>query len=130
MREGSMTAQNGSRGDTTNRGRAGAWTATDLASRPEGGFVLIPAWALVAAWWASRTGDLRPADLRVWLACFEAVARRCGAQKGRRLRYSVAELAELVKTSSLRGVRASLRRLATVRLMEWSEAGSIRLSPM
>lgn len=120
-----MTAQNGSRGDTTNRGRAGAWTATDLASRPEGGFVLIPAWALVAAWWASRTGDLRPADLRVWLASFEAVARRCGAQKGRRVRYSIAELAELVQTSSLRGVRASLHRLAAVRLMEWSEAGPI-----
>jgi len=120
-----MAAQNVSFKNPTTEARTGTWKAIELASRPDGGFVLISVWAFVAAWWASRTGDLRPADLRVWLASFEAKARRCGAHKGRRVQYSVAELAELVGTRSLRGVRASLTRLRAVRLMAWSERGPV-----
>lgn len=62
--------------------RTGTRLVPELAAKPAGGFVLVPAWAFIAAWWACRTGDLCPLDLRVWLASFEAVARRCGGSQG------------------------------------------------
>ncbi len=85
--------------------------------------MLIPAWAMLAAWWGSRTGDLRPVDLRVYLAGFESVARRCRAQKGRPVRHTAAELRRITDLASERAVRASLRRLAATGLMTWSAAG-------
>lgn len=95
----------------------------ELAARPEGGFVLVPAWAFVGAWWASRTRELRPLDLRVWLASFEAVARRCGAWNGCRVAYSTGELRELTGAASDRSVRESLRRLERTGLLTWRHTG-------
>lgn len=94
-----------------------------VAARPEGGFVLVPAWAFVGAWWALRTRELRPVDLRVWLASFEAVARRCGARKGCRAAYSTGELRTLVAAGSDRTVRESLKRLGRVGLLAWRGDG-------
>lgn len=112
----------GARNDSTKP----RWRLEHVARKPDGGFVLIPAWALVAAWWASKTGDLRPVDLRVWLASFECVARRCRAQRGCPVRYTAAELGELVGAVSERSVRSGLRRLERVGLMAWSERGPER----
>lgn len=107
----------------SNQERAGTRLVPELAAKPAGGFVLIPAWAFVAAWWACRTGDLRPLDLRVWLASFEAVARRCVARKGCRAAYTTGELRELTAAGSDRSVRESLRRLGRVGLVAWSREG-------
>ncbi len=103
--------------------RTGTRLAPELATKPAGGFVLIPAWAFVAAWWACRTGDLRPLDVRVWLASFEAVARRCAARKGCRAAYTTGELRELTGAGSDRSVRESLRRLERIGLVAWSREG-------
>ena len=80
------------------------------AKKPEGGFVLVQAWALVAAWQAVRAAILRPVDLRVWLATFEAVARRCGARKGSRPEFHIEELAVLTR-SAVRTVTESVKAL-------------------
>lgn len=97
----------------------------EVAARPEGGFVLVPAWVLVAAWWAVRTRELRPLDLRVWLASFEAVARRCGARKGCRVAYSTSELRQLTGAGSDRSVREALRRIERVGLLNWRHTGVV-----
>lgn len=110
---------------TTTTARHSDWRRRHTARKPDGGFVLIPAWALLAVWWASRTGDLRPVDLRVWLASFECVARRCRAQRGRPVRYTAAELRVATDARSERGIRASLRRLERTGLMTWSVAGPV-----
>lgn len=103
--------------------RTGTRLVPELAAKPAGGFVLVPAWAFIAAWWACRTGDLCPLDLRVWLASFEAVARRCGARKGCRAAYTTGELRELTGAGSDRSVREALRRLGRVGLVAWSREG-------
>ncbi len=103
--------------------RIGTRLVPELAAKPAGGFVLVPAWAFIASWWACRTGDLRPLDLRVWLASFEAVARRCGARRGCRAAYTTGELRVLTGAGSDRSVRESLRRLGRIGLVAWSGEG-------
>lgn len=44
-----MAAQNVSFKNPTTEARTGTWKAIELASRPDGGFVLIPVWVFVAA---------------------------------------------------------------------------------
>lgn len=90
----------------------------DEARKPDGGFVLVHGWALVAAWQAVRAALLRPVDLRVWLATFEAVARRCGAHPGCRPEYRLAELATLTG-SAPRTVAESVARLRASGLVDF-----------
>jgi hypothetical protein len=88
--------------------------------KPDGGFVLVPAMALLRAWWAYRAGKIRFIDLRVWLASFEAVARRCGLPKGRIPRYSHDELATLVNSVGGEHIRRALCRLESEGLLTWT----------
>jgi len=60
-------------------------------------------------------------DLRVWFACLELLARRCGTQKGRVPRFRLAEIQVLVGSRSERHIRASLRRLERAGLVRWHE---------
>lgn len=90
-------------------------------TKPLGGYVLIPARALIASWWAYKRGFIVFRDLRVWFATFEAVARRCGASKGRVPRYTVTEIHSLVGGVGGEHVRNSLRRLERAGLIAWSE---------
>lgn len=92
-----------------------SWT-----EKPEGGYVLIPAMHLLRAWWAYRSGNVRLLDLRVWLASFELVARRCGFAKGRIARYRERELTLLVGSTADEHMRASIRRLEAASLLVWS----------
>jgi hypothetical protein len=92
-----------------------SWT-----KKPEGGYVLIPAMDLLRAWWAYRSGNVRLLDLRVWLASFELVARRCGLAKGRLANYRERELTVLVGSTADEHVRASIRRLGAASLLAWS----------
>jgi hypothetical protein len=85
-----------------------------------GGFVLVSVASLMAAWRACRSDPLGVGDFRAWLACHEMVARRCVAEPGRALRFSVAELAGLQGVSNNRAT-ASLNRLADAGLLQWSQ---------
>ena len=89
----------------------------DEAKKPQGGFVLVHGWALVLAWQAVRATILRPVDLRVWLATFEAVARRCTARKGCEPEYRVQELVTLTGCAP-RTVMESISRLRASGLVD------------
>jgi hypothetical protein len=92
------------------------------ARKPEGGFCFVPAMALLRAWWAYKAGIIERVDLWVWFACSEAVARRCGLQKGRVPCYSVEELAGMVPVARRKRVQESLTRLDKAGLVCWSGA--------
>ena len=89
--------------------------------KPAGGFCFISGTALLGAWWAYRRGFVTRLDLRVWLACFEAAARRCGLPRGRSPCYTVWELRELVGNDSEQEIRRSIRRLSARGLVSWSQ---------
>lgn len=90
--------------------------------KPVGGFCFISGTALISAWWAYRRGFVTRLDLRVWLACFEAVARRCGVPRGRQPRYTLTEVRALVGSSSNDELQRSLARLSARGLVLWSES--------
>ncbi len=93
------------------------------ARKPTGGYCFINATALVVVYVAYRQSIIRLLDLRVWLACHELGARRCGLQKGQRPRYTVEELHRLVGGVGGEHLRNSVRRLETVGLLVWRETG-------
>lgn len=97
----------------------------ETARKPLGGFVFISAMALIATWWAYKRRFIDYRDLRVWLACHELVAKRCGAQAGRVPRFSQSEAHHLVGGVGGEHVRKSLARLERAGLLTWSES-SIR----
>jgi hypothetical protein len=77
-----------------------------------GGFIPVPIASLVVAWRSVGVGDFR-----VWLACWEARARR--QDPDQLARHGFAELAKLAGISE-RSTRASVRRLVQAGLVEWS----------
>ena len=91
-----------------------------------GGYCLIPAMVILRAWRAYRHGIIRLLDLRVWLACFELKARRCGLRKGRVPSYTLEELHALVGGVGGEHLRHALGRLRHAGLLEWS-ATDIRI---
>lgn len=115
---------------TAERGTPGArvrgtWRGTRRVSeyartKPEGGFCFIPAMAVIAAWWAYKRGIIGLVDLRVWLAMFEAVARRCVDRGNCRPRFVEHEIAALVGTS-VEHARGSIRVLERAGFLRWSE---------
>ncbi|MCC6359281.1 MAG: hypothetical protein IT450_11105 [Phycisphaerales bacterium] len=112
--EGSRWSGAVARGAAGSCGR-GTWRGTRRKSafarvKPEGGFCFVPALALIAAWWAYKRSIVKLADLRVWLAIFEVVARRCGDHPRRFPPGVEHELAELTGLS-IEVVRSALRRL-------------------
>ncbi len=103
------------------RGRRTGFERT--AKKPDGGFCFISATAILRAWVAYHERSIRLADLRVWLACFELVARRCGLQKGGATRYRWEELHTLVGGAGGRHLSAAVRRLEGAGLLRWSLSG-------
>lgn len=88
--------------------------------KPEGGFVLIRAGAILSAWAALRAKIIRLLDLRVWLACHELVARRTAAQRAVRARYGLDELQRLVGGVGGKRLEHSVRRLEACGLLHWT----------
>lgn len=92
------------------------------APKLEGGYIPVRTIELCMAWGLLLGGDLRPFDIRVWLAVHELRARRAHAGKDRAPRYRVDELTRLVGGGG-GTLKASLRRLRATRLVRWSEGG-------
>lgn len=93
----------------------------DSVRKPDGGFCFIQGRAILGAWWAYKTGIIGLRDLRVWLASFEVVARRCGLPEGRRPKHRVEELHALVGGVGGEHVGSSVRALERAGLLRWSE---------
>lgn len=89
--------------------------------RPQGGYRLIPLAQIAAAWFCSLRGHLRTADMRVFLACHEAVARRCTLPAGKAPKFTQKEILGLCGGTERR-LKASLRRLEAAGLLAFSES--------
>ena len=85
-----------------------------------GGFILIPARQLLAAWRACRVAPLGVGDFRTWLACREMLARRCTLDDRRSPAYGLDELCRLTGVSARRA-RGSVARLIAAELLAWSD---------
>ena len=92
----------------------------DPPAKPKGGYRIITAAVLAAAWWAYRSKLIRLVDLRVWFATHEAAARRCGVEKDSPRRFNLEELRKLTGLS-LKRLKESVKRLQAARLLNWSE---------
>ena len=90
-------------------------------AKPKGGYRIITAALLAAAWWAYRQKLIRLVDLRVWFATHEMDARRCRMEQGFPRRFNLEELRNLTGLT-VRRLKDSLRRLQAARLLNWSEA--------
>jgi len=100
------------------------WCAFEqMARKPAGGFCFINSMTILRAWAAYDSKIIRLLDLRVWLGCFELVARRCGLQEGCPARYRIEELHSLVGGRGGRHLRQSLHRLESAGILRWSESG-------
>ena len=89
--------------------------------KPAGGFVFITGTALLNAWWAYRGAMVTLRDLRVWLASFEVLARRCLVNGSQSPEFTIGELTALAGSTSPGSVRRSLSRLKQVGLLTWSK---------
>jgi hypothetical protein len=92
------------------------------ARKPDGGFCFIPAMAILGAWFAYKRSIIRLVDFRVWLACFEVVARRHAALRGCRPKYRHEEIHALIGGVGGEHVRHSVRRLESAGLLNWSDS--------
>ncbi|MBI1827302.1 MAG: hypothetical protein HY287_03875 [Planctomycetes bacterium] len=90
-------------------------------TKPDGGYRLIGAYELLWVYFAFKAKIVRWYDVRVWFACQEAVARRCGATSGVPPRYLEAEIRVLVGGTGEKCLRAALKRLDAAGLLHWSE---------
>lgn len=102
----------GSQNTTRSRGtfRGTSRNSPYARIKPEGGFCFIPAMAIIATWWAYKARILGLVEVRVWLAFFEVVARRCDDRSNRFPDSVEHELATLVGVSEAQ-VRTATRRL-------------------
>jgi hypothetical protein len=90
-------------------------------AKPRGGYRIITAAVLAAAWWAYRRKLIRLVDLRVWFAAHEMDARRCRVEPDLPRRFTIEELRNLTGLSPRR-LKDSLRRLQAARLLSWSDS--------
>ena len=87
------------------------------ARKPEGGFQFISVSHLCAVWCAYRQANIQLADVRLWCATQEMVARRCQLSSGQQPRYQYHELKSLVSGGG--GIIAAMARLQTTGLLTW-----------
>jgi hypothetical protein len=90
-------------------------------AKPKGGYRIITAVLLAAAWGAYRQKLIQLVDLRVWFAAHEMDARRCRVGKGFPRKFHREELRKITGLAPRR-LRDSLRRLQDANLLIWAEA--------
>ena len=86
-----------------------------------GGYRLIPVREIAAVWFLQMTGRLRIADIRAYLACHEATARRCALPPGKPAKFTLAEIRALTGGEERR-VAASLARLEAAGVLTFTES--------
>lgn len=91
------------------------------ARKPEGGFQFVSVEHLCAVWSAYRLDRIRLADVRLWCAAQELVARRCQLATGQQPHYQLSELQRLV--GGARGLPSALARLQVAGLLVWEPTG-------
>lgn len=89
-------------------------------AKPPGGFVFISVPQVCFAWSSYRQKSISLLDLRVWVACWELMARRCVLPVGRTPHYSISELSRILGGIGQARVRRSLRSLERESLLKWS----------
>lgn len=97
-------------------------SATEPPAALHGGYIPIRSIELAMAWGLLLNKELRPIDVRVWLAVRELQERRRHVGKGRAPKYTLEEVRHLVGGGG-GTLCSSLRRLRASRLLVWSEGG-------
>ncbi|MBI1827229.1 MAG: hypothetical protein HY287_03505 [Planctomycetes bacterium] len=93
----------------------------EIRNKPEGGYCIVAAFEVAWILCTYKAGFIRWYDVRVWFACKEAAARRCGLRNGRSAKYRVEEICSLVGGVNGGCVRAALRRLEATGLFRFGE---------
>ena len=91
-----------------------------IARKPNGGFYLVRARSLLAAWITFKRDEICLYDLRLWLACHEMIARRCKAADNRIPTFTEGELVGLVGGGTRSKVRHGIKRLVNTGLLDWN----------
>ena len=86
-----------------------------------GGYKLIPVRELAAVWYLQDTGQLRIADVRAYMACHEANARRCMVGLGTPAKFTLAEILRLTGGTE-RHLKASIARLEAGGVLTFTES--------
>ena len=87
------------------------------ARKPEGGFQFLSVAHLCAVWCAYQQANIQLADVRIWCAAQEMIARRCQLSASHHPRYRQEELKLLVGRGG--SLTAALARLHTAGLLTW-----------
>ena len=80
--------EEGSRGEGAPRARASNETQSQKPATIAGGYKLIQVRELAAVWYLQDTGQLRISDVRAYMACHEAIARRCVVESGKPAKFT------------------------------------------
>jgi hypothetical protein len=91
--------------------------------KPKGGFRFITVAQLCMGWFAYREGHIQLRDLRAWFACHEMLERRCMLERGRKPSFTFGEVQRITGGGGDESqAAASIRRLESLGLLNWSEA--------
>ncbi len=93
-----------------------------------GGYVVITVGQIANICTAKREKRVSFAALRVYLACFEILAKRC-VSRGKKPSFQVTEIAKLIGGATDDTISRALRELQREKLLNWSET-SITINPM
>ena len=124
--EGTHRVERGTLIPARPRGQRQGYRATrpcshNATGKLDGGYIAVRTIELSMAWGLLLAGDLRPIDVRVWLAVLELRERRKhAAGNGRAPSYQLEELTHLVGGGG-GTIKGALRRLRASRLVRWSE---------
>lgn len=75
--------------------------------------------SFLAAWIRFKRGDISLYDLKLWLASFEVVARRCQVKGDRLPTYTEEELVTLLGNGTKSKAKKGIQRLVAAGLMQW-----------
>jgi len=90
-----------------------------IARKPDGGFYLVRARSLLAAWVTFKREEISLYDLRLWLACHEMMARRCQLKPDQVSTFTENELIRLVGSGTKSKVKYGIKRLLSCGLLHW-----------
>jgi DNA-binding transcriptional ArsR family regulator len=90
--------------------------------RIEGGYRRLSVAQLCMGWTLYARGRISRRDLRVWFACHEVEERRCLVERGGKVSFTAEEIGRVAGGLGPADVRAGLRALETVNLLQARKA--------